>query len=100
MLNVLLYHVPLFSFAAANLDLSSVTGDLTLATLLVALLTQIVLLLCLLALLSTRLLKPFCMLIAMGNAVAVYFVATYHVMHSDAYRDEYDIFSETFSNKR
>jgi lipid A ethanolaminephosphotransferase len=79
-LNVLLYHLPLFSFAAANLALSSVTGDLTLATLLVVLLSQTVLLLCLLALVSTRLLRPFCMLIAMGNAVAVYFVATYHVV--------------------
>ena len=33
--NALLYHVPLFSFAAGNLDLASFTGDLTLATLLV-----------------------------------------------------------------
>jgi lipid A ethanolaminephosphotransferase len=79
-LNALLYHLPLFSFAAANLDLSSVTGDLTLATLLVVLLSETVLLLTLPALISIRLLKPFCMLIAMGNAVAVYFVVTYHVV--------------------
>ncbi len=80
MLNALLYHLPLFSFAAADLDLSSVTGELTLATLLVVLLSEIVLLLALLALISNRLLKPICMLIAMGNAVAVYFVVTYHVV--------------------
>ena len=79
-LNALLYHVPLFSFAAADLDLSSVTGDLTLATLLVILLSETVLLLTLLALISVRLLKPFCMLIAIGNAVAVYFLVTYHVV--------------------
>jgi lipid A ethanolaminephosphotransferase len=79
-LNALLYHLPLFSFAAGNLDLSSVTGGLTLATLLVALLSETVLLLSLLALISHRLLKPFCMLIAMGNGVAVYFVVTYHVV--------------------
>jgi lipid A ethanolaminephosphotransferase len=80
LLNALLYHMPLFSFAAADLDLSSVTGDLTLATLLVVLLSETVLLLTLPALISIRLLKPFCMLIAMGNAVAVYFVVTYHVV--------------------
>ena len=34
-LNELLYHVPLFSFATSHLDLSSFTGGLTLATLLV-----------------------------------------------------------------
>src|SRR6266702_862608 len=79
-LNASLYHLPLFSFAAGNLDLSSATGDLTLATLLVALLSETVLLLTLLALISRRLLKPFCMLIAMGNAVAVYFVVTYQVV--------------------
>ena len=80
MLNALLYHMPLFSFAAANLDLSSVTGNLTLATLLVVLLSETVLLLSLPALISIRLLKPFCMLLAIGKAVAVYFVVTYHVV--------------------
>jgi hypothetical protein len=79
-LNSLLYHRPLFSFAADNLDLSSFTADLTLATLLVALFFETVLLLTLLALISQRILKPFCMLMAMGNAVAVYFVVTYHVV--------------------
>jgi lipid A ethanolaminephosphotransferase len=79
-LNVLLYHLPLFSFAAANLDRSSVTADLTLVTLLVVLLSQTVVVLALLALISIRLLKPFCMLIALGNAVAAYFVVTYHVV--------------------
>jgi lipid A ethanolaminephosphotransferase len=79
-LNALLYHLPLFSFAADNLHLASFTGDLTLATLLVVLLSETVLVFTLLAVISERLLKPFCMLIAMGNAVAVYFVVTYHVV--------------------
>jgi lipid A ethanolaminephosphotransferase len=78
--NALLYHLPLFSFAAGNLDLSSFTGDLTLGTLLVVLLSETVLLFALLALISDRLLKPICMLIAMGNATALYFVLTYHVV--------------------
>jgi len=79
-LNALLYHVPLFSFATSHLDLSSFTGGLTLATLLVALFAETVLLLTLLSLISHRILKPFCMLMAIGNAVAVYFVVTYHVV--------------------
>jgi lipid A ethanolaminephosphotransferase len=66
-LNALLYHLPLFSFAADNLDLSSATGDLTLATLLVALLSETVVLLTLLALMSHRLLKPFCMFTALAT---------------------------------
>ncbi len=78
--NALLYHLPLWSFAAGNLDLASVTGDLTLVTLLIVVLSETVLVLALLALVSERLLKPFCMLGALGNAVAVYFVATYHVV--------------------
>jgi glucan phosphoethanolaminetransferase (alkaline phosphatase superfamily) len=79
-LNALLYHLPLLSFAAVNLDLSSFTGVLTLATLLVALLSASVLLLTLPALISQRLLQPFSMSVALTNAVAVYFVATYHVV--------------------
>jgi len=79
-LNALLYHLPLFSFATAHLELSSVTGDLTLATLLVILLSEAVLPLTLLALISIRLLKPFCMLMAIGSSVAVYFLVTYHVV--------------------
>ncbi len=78
--NALLYHLPLFAFAAGNLTLASFTGGLTLATLLVVLLSETVLLLALLALASERLLKPFCMLAALGNALAVYFVVTYHVV--------------------
>jgi len=78
--NAVVYHLPLFSFAVGNLDLSSFTGELTLTTLLIALLSETFVLLTLLALISDRLLKPFCMLMAMGNAVAVYFVVTYHVV--------------------
>jgi lipid A ethanolaminephosphotransferase len=78
--NALLYHLPLFSFATGNLDLASFTGGLTVATLLVVLLSETVLLFTVLALISDRLLKPISMLIAMGNAIAVYFVLSYHVM--------------------
>lgn len=79
-LNALLYHLPLFSFAAGTLDLTSFTGELTLATLVVVLLSETAVLLLLLALVSRRLLQAFCMLAAIGNAVAVYFVVTYRVI--------------------
>lgn len=78
--NALLYHKPLLSFAVGNLDFTSVTGVMTLATVMVALMSSTALLLILLALISHRILKPFCMLMAVGNAVAVYFVATYGVV--------------------
>ncbi|MEQ1439151.1 phosphoethanolamine--lipid A transferase EptA [Fontimonas sp. SYSU GA230001] len=78
--NALLYHAPLLSFAVANLDLTSFTGLLTLASLLVALLASTALPLLVLALVSQRLLKPFCMIAAAGNAVAVYFIVTYQVV--------------------
>jgi lipid A ethanolaminephosphotransferase len=78
--NAVLYHKPLLSFAAGNLDLPSFAGALTLATLLVALLSSTALALTLLSLISVRILKPFCMAMAIVNAVAVYFVATYNVV--------------------
>ena len=79
-LNALLYHVPPFVFAAGNLDLPSLSATLTLATLLAVLFFGTVVPLALLALISHRFLKPFCMLMALGNAVALYFVMTYHVV--------------------
>ncbi|HEX4648042.1 MAG TPA: phosphoethanolamine--lipid A transferase EptA [Steroidobacteraceae bacterium] len=80
LVNALLYHLPLFSFAARNLDLSSFTGDLTLATLAVVVVSETFLAFALLAVISDRLLKPFCMLFAAGNAIAVYFLVTYQVV--------------------
>lgn len=78
--NAALYHGPLYSFAVANLDYSSFNGALTLATLffLVAFVTTLIL--SLLSLVSQRLLKPACMLFALCNAFALYFVETYRVV--------------------
>jgi len=79
-LNAALYHLPLFYFAWRNLDLSTFTGALTLATLGIALLLETGVLLILLALISQRLLKVLCCALALGNAVALYFLTTYHVV--------------------
>jgi lipid A ethanolaminephosphotransferase len=78
--NALLYHLPLLLFARRNLDLSSVTAAVTLATLVLAVISQTVLIVTALALLSQRLLKPLLVLMAVGNSIAVYFVRTYHVV--------------------
>src|SRR5689334_7238182 len=79
-LNTGLYHFPLFSFATQNLDLTAFSGILTLATVAIAVFLETAVLLILPALLSHRLLKPICMLLAVGNAVALYFLVTYHVV--------------------
>lgn len=77
LVNALLYHVPLFSFALADLATPSVNLVVTLATLFVVIFTATAALLLLTLVLWRRLTRPLCMLFAMGNSVALYFVATY-----------------------
>jgi lipid A ethanolaminephosphotransferase len=80
LLNATLYHVPLYSFGAANLDLSSATGALTLATLFVLVTLVSALIVGLVSLASERLVKPLSMVVAVANSVAVYFVHAYGVV--------------------
>src|SRR5262245_14061912 len=75
--NAVLYHGPLFSFVSRELGVTSMSGAVMLAMLLVALMATTTVLLALLGLVSQRLLKPFCMFAAIGNSIAVYFIATY-----------------------
>ena len=82
-LNAALYHLPLFSFAWGSVDLSTATGVATLATVVIALFLGTALLLLGLALVSHRILKPICMVLAIGNAVALYFLTSYHVVLDD-----------------
>ncbi|MEQ1581664.1 MAG: phosphoethanolamine--lipid A transferase EptA [Steroidobacteraceae bacterium] len=79
-LNTALYHAPLLSFATRNLDLSTFTGLLTLVTLPLVVFLETAILFPLLALVSHRILKPLCVLFALGNAVAFYFLDTYQAM--------------------
>lgn len=82
-LNALLYHLPLFSFAAGNLGLASFSGVLTVVTLLVVLLSV-----------------PAARLEAQGahsQRDIFHTVMGAFSMHSDAYMSDYDIFSATFS---
>ncbi len=78
--NAVIYQKPLYSFAVANLDLPSAVGLLTLITMFVLVFAVSTAILSLLALLTHRLLKPICMLLALGNSAALYFVTTYRVI--------------------
>ncbi|MGQ3094097.1 phosphoethanolamine--lipid A transferase EptA [Roseateles sp.] len=80
LLNAALYHAPLFAFAAARLDVFSLGGLLTLATLFVVVAFVTALALASVALMSQRLLKPLCMVGALLNAGVLYFIQAYGVL--------------------
>lgn len=80
LVNAALYHRPLYSFAVTHLDGPSFDGFLILVTLFVVIFIFTALALFLLFMLSARLVKPICMLMALGNSIALYFVATYHAV--------------------
>lgn len=80
LVNAGLYHRPLYSFAVANLDYSSLNGALTLATLFLLVTFVTIVMVGLLSLVSQSLIKPVCMLAAPCNALALYFVETYGVV--------------------
>jgi lipid A ethanolaminephosphotransferase len=77
--NAALYQGPLYTFAVVNIDYSTLNGLLTLATLSFLVVFVTALILSLISLVSHRLLKPVCMLGAMCNALALYFIQTYSV---------------------
>jgi lipid A ethanolaminephosphotransferase len=80
LLNALLYHAPLFTFAGSRLDASSAGGLLTLSTLLVLVVFITALVLACVALVWQSLLKPLCMFLALANACALYFIQAYGVL--------------------
>ncbi len=78
--NTVLYHKPLFTFAAASLDLSSRSGVQVVALLFMMVTVVTIMMLSLLSLVSLRLLKSVCMIAVLANALASYFVETYGVV--------------------
>ncbi len=78
-LSMFLYHFPLYSYAFSNLGFS-LSGVLTFSIMLVALFIAISFMLFLFALISPFFLKLFCVLSLLGNSMALYFMATYHVI--------------------
>ncbi len=80
LVNLLLYHWPLYRFAIANFDTIDLNSVLTLVTLSVVIFVMTLWVLSLLLLISQRLLKPIGMVMFIGNAVALYFIQTYQVV--------------------
>ena len=80
LVNAGLFPLPLYSFALADLDDLSFTGIGTLITLIVAVFTVTAAALFLVLLLTHRLVKPLCMLVALANSISLYFVVTYQVV--------------------
>lgn len=80
LVNAGLYHRPLYAFAVANLDWASPNGALTLATLFVLTAFVTAFVLSLLSVFSQRLIRPLCMILALCNALALYFIDTYGVV--------------------
>ncbi len=78
--NVVLYHLPLFAFAVGNLDMPSVNGLMTLTTLSVAVLCVTSVTLFLTLMVSRRLTLWLCMVVVLGNSVALYFIVTYQAV--------------------
>lgn len=79
-LNLALYHSTMFHYVINNLDVVSVNGVRTVFTLVLVVFVATALIFSFLCLLSPHLLKVFCILAAITNACAVYFMVTYAVM--------------------
>ena len=80
LVNALLYHKPLYAFAVAILDVWSTNGLLTLITMFIVVFFVTAVALFLVTLITHRLVKPICILLALANSIALYFVVTYHVV--------------------
>jgi lipid A ethanolaminephosphotransferase len=80
LVNVALYHRPLYSFAVDNLNGYTANSILTLITLAVVVFVVTTLVFSLLVLPTHKLLKPIGVLMFLGNSVALYFVETYQVV--------------------
>lgn len=78
--NVTLYQWPLYSFAVANLDVTSFSGLLILFTLFIATFILTASILFLILAISVQLLIPICLLMVLGSSIALYFIATYNVI--------------------
>lgn len=79
-LNLAIYQWPLYLFAAKNLENLSTHSILTFATLLIVIILLSVIFLFLLAIISQKLLKGFCILTVLINAIALYFLVSYQVI--------------------
>jgi len=80
LVNVALYHIPLYSFAIDNLSGLSFNSIHTLITLSVVVFIITIFILSPLLLITQKLLKPIGIVMFIGNSIALYFVQTYQVI--------------------
>ncbi len=80
LVNMIIYHIPLYLLATENLDFPSISSVLVIITLFVLVFTFTALVLIFLFIVAPILVKPFCIIIALCNSVALYFVSTYGVI--------------------
>lgn len=80
LLNIALYNWPLFSFSLKNLDGITLNSLHTLLAVFAVIYLETALILYLLFLISRRLGKAVCLVLALANSLAVYFVVTYNVI--------------------
>jgi len=79
-IDMILYHLPLYNFAIDKLNIYSLNGLLTFFSVLVGLFTVTAFLLFLIALILPKMMKGFAIVIFICNSVALYFVNTYSVI--------------------
>ena len=78
--NLVLFHLPLFSFASANLDLATMNGVLTLFTVFLIVFTFTSIVFFLLFIISPWVALPVAIILFILNAIALYFMLTYQVV--------------------
>ncbi|VAY88251.1 membrane protein [hydrothermal vent metagenome] len=80
LINMFLYHMPLYDYVIKNLNISSTSGMLTFASVLISIIMITMVILLLLAIFSSRLVKYFTIFMMITNAIALYFIVTYHTI--------------------
>ncbi len=78
--NILVYNFQLFTFSFANLDYASLNGASTLLTIFTVVFSFSAIIFFLFALVSPHALKGFCVVVAVSNSIAIYFINTYQVV--------------------
>ena len=79
-IDILLYHIPVYNYTVANLNINSINGLLTSFSVLVSLFTVTAFLLFLIAAIFPSIMKVFAIIISLCNSLALYFVNTYNVI--------------------
>jgi len=78
--NMLIYHVPFYSYAVSDFDAYSLNGILTLISLTIALFVVMVFVFLLVSIISVKIVKYFTVVMVLGNSIALYFMNTYNVI--------------------